>query len=266
MRRSLAVLGLLACLVALAGCSTLLGPGEPDQAQLDENASYDWENDATVSISVNRSSFTAVYDVSNRSEDVDNESTLELYRRDELGQEHNLRVSALRYRYANGTVIDSNGTALSVDRTRERTIVVLPNNGTGGQVAFTADRHGKQFATPVFVEGSYDVRLPSNARVGIPFLSQVSPGGYETNVSDGRMTVSWDEVTSRSLRVRWYLERDLFLFTGVVAAAVVFGSGGALYYYRQIRRLKRRRDEVGLDVEDEEDDDPRDRGPPPGMR
>lgn len=257
MRRRLALLGVLAMLVALAGCSSVFGPGEPDQARLNENASYDWDTDSKVSITVNRSSYKAVYGVANR-------STLELYNRDELGTEHNLDISALRYRYPNGTTITTNSSALSVEQTRERTILALPNE-SDGQVAFSAPRHGKQFTTPVFVEGSYSVRLPANARVGIPLLSQVSPGNYETTVGeDGYMTVQWEEVTSRALRVRWYLQRDLLLFTGIAAVAVIIGSGGALYYYRQIIQLKRRREETAIDVE--QDDDPRDRGPPPGMR
>lgn len=256
MRRRLAVFGLLVLLVALSGCSSILGPGEPDQARLNENASYDWETDVNVSLTINKSSYKGVYDVTNR-------STLELYNRDELGTEHNIDISGLRYQYPNGTVVTADHPALSVEKTRERTILNLPNE-SAGHVAFTAQRHGKQFTTPVFVEGSHAVELPQNARVGIPLLSQVSPGDYRTTVSEGRMTILWDDVTSRTLRVRWYLQRDLLLFSGIVAAAVVIGSGGALYYYRQILQLKRRREETAIDID--EDDDPRDRGPPPGMR
>lgn len=256
MRRRLALFGLLALLVALAGCSSVFGPGEPDQAALNENASYEWDTDANVSLTVDGSSYQAVYDVSNT-------SRLELYERDELGTEQSIDISALRYRYPNETVVNSNSTALSVERTRQRTILTLPN-GSAGQVAFTSERHGKQFTTPVFVEGSYSLRMPENARVGVPLLSQVNPGDYRTTVDDaGYMTVHWDQVTSRSLRVRWYLERDLLLFAGVAVAAVVIGGGGALYYYRQIVQLKQRREETAIDVDD---DDPRDRGPPPGMR
>jgi len=225
-------------------------PGEPDQAALNENATYEWDTDRNVSIVINRSSYKGVYDASNT-------STLELYERDELGTENNLQISALRYRYENGTIIDSNSSALSVEQTRERTILGLPNDSSG-QVAFTSERHGKQFTTPVFVDGSTAVRLPANARVGVPLLSQVSPGNYETSVDeDGYMTVVWDDVSSQSLRVRWYLQRDLLLFTGVAVVAIVVGSGGALYY-RQILQLKRRREESAIDVDG--DDDPRDRG------
>jgi hypothetical protein len=44
----------------------------------------------------------------------------------------------------------------------------------------------------------------------------------------------------------------------------LIGGGGLLYYRRQIEALREQREELGLDVET--DDDEFDRGPPPGMR
>lgn len=262
MKRRVAALGLLVVLAGLAGCSGVFGPGQPDRASLAENATYDWTNDETVTILVNGSSYEAVYDVTNRTE-------LQVYRRDALGREERVSISALKFRYENGTVVDA--TALpNVTQTRRRTTIDLPNAtdgdpGINGSVAFTAPRGGKEFSTPAFVEGSYAVTLPPNARVGVPLLSQVSPGGYSTSVTDDRVTIHWPDVTSRQVSVRYYLERDLVLFGGLLIIALVVGAGGALYYYRQIRRLARRREAAGIDI-DEEDDDPRDRGPPPGMR
>ncbi|MFB6309076.1 MAG: DUF5803 family protein [Haloarculaceae archaeon] len=254
-RHGLALLGLLA-LVALAGCSSVFGPSQPDPAELAANATYDWNQSVNASITVNRSSFAAVYNVTNRSH-------LAVYRRDGLGRERSLPISALRYRYPNGTVVTVNDSSMSVDRTRSRTNVTLPGDGNG-QVAFTAPRHGKEFSTPSFVAGSHAVTLPPDARVGIPLLSQVSPPGYETAVADDRMTIRWGDVGDRSISVRYYLERDLLLFALLAAGAIIVGSGGLLYHYRQLKRAQRRRSEAGLDIE--EDDDPRDRGPPPGMR
>lgn len=258
MKRRLALLALLVASVALTGCAGLFGPDEPDQERLGGNASYDWETNATVSITVNRSSFEGVYDLTNQ-------SSLTVYRRGELGEEHRLPISALRYRYENGTVVEysNDSSVLTVTPTSDRVTIDVPN-GTTGQIAFTAPRHGKRFTTQVFLQGSHAVTLPPNARVGIPLLSQVSPRGYETDVDGDRMTIRWENVTSQRLSVRYYLQRDLLLFAGVVGVSTLVGSSGALYYYYQIRRLKRRREEHGLDVD--EDDDPRDRGPPPGMR
>jgi uncharacterized protein HemX len=61
--------------------------------------------------------------------------------------------------------------------------------------------------------------------------------------------------------VRYYLQRDLYLFGGLLALMLVVGAGGAGYYYLQIRETVRRREEVGLDVDVEDDRD----DPPPGM-
>jgi hypothetical protein len=131
-------------------------------------------------------------------------------------------------------------------------------------VGYTASRSGKSFASPVFSEGSYEMTLPPGARVGLPLLSQASPGGYEATVTDGRQTLRWAELDGGGVRVRYYLQRDLLLFGGLFAIVASVGLGGALYYLRQIRRLEDQREEMGIDV-DYEDDDFGD-GPPPGMR
>jgi len=67
------------------------------------------------------------------------------------------------------------------------------------------------------------------------------------------------------LRLRYYLERDLYIFGGVALVAVVVGTAGTVYYWRQLQAVRRRRQEAGIDIEMDEDDDPRDRGPPPGQ-
>jgi hypothetical protein len=98
-------------------------------------------------------------------------------------------------------------------------------------------------------------------------LSQVSPRADSRSVANDRQTIRWNEVTTRGLSVRYYLQRDLYLFGGLSIVAIVVGTGGALYYYRQLQEVKRRRMEAGIDLEEEDqDDDLNDRGPPPGMR
>ncbi|MEF8908480.1 MAG: DUF5803 family protein, partial [Haloarculaceae archaeon] len=64
--------------------------------------------------------------------------------------------------------------------------------------------------------------------------------------------------------VRYYLQRDLWIFGGIAVVSVTLGIGGLVYYLRQIRQLEEKREELGLDVDYE--DDPTDDGPPPGMR
>jgi len=260
-RRHLALLSVLA-LVALAGCTGLFGPEEVDEQQLNENASYDWETETNASITLNRSSYRAVYALPDN-------STFTIYNRDDLGREEGVPVSALRFRFDNGTVISAANSSLTARQTGRSTVIDLPNNSSG-QVAYSAPRQGKAFSTPVYTSGSnYTVTLPPGRRVGIPLLSQVTPGNYETTVNEttNRMAVTWSEpVDSRAIRVRFYLQRDLYVFGGLALVAIVVGSVGSVYYYRQLQEVRRRRQEAGIDLEEEYDeDDFGDDGPPPGM-
>lgn len=259
MKRKVLALGALLVLTAMAGCGAFTGGGDLDEGALVGNASYDWETDANATIELDDANFTAIYTVENR-------STFDAFTRDGLGQERSLEIAALRFRYPNGTTLSVEDDRLSVERAGSRTTITLPDNATG-HLAFTAPRFGKSFSIPTFVEGSYVVTLPPNARVGIPLLGQVNPPGFDSAVrDDGRMTLTWENVDGRSVVISWYLQRDVLIFGGLVVIGVVLAVGGALYYYRQIKRLEGRREEVGLDVDTDSDDDPRDRGPPPGMR
>jgi len=252
-RRLLVGVGLLALLAALAGCSTILGPGEPDPEKIEQNVSYDWNTSANATINITKSEYTAVYVV-------DNSSEIELYQRDALGTRHPLDIEGVKFQYPNGTV--TNVSAEDVDLQRKRAIVNTP--AEDGKLAFRSSRRGKQFGAPTFVEGSYNVSLPPGARVDVPILAQVSPRGHETSIENDRVTVTWDDVESQSISVRWYLARDLLLFGGLFGLMLVLGAFGVVYYVRQIRELEERREDIGLDVDTGDDSD--DRGPPPGMR
>jgi hypothetical protein len=276
--RLLAGVGLLVLLLFTSGCLGFFGPDEPDSDALSQNASYDWETEGDGTVRIHEDNYTAVYDVANKSvgdEPEDGGGTIELYERDLLGTEQPLSVRALQFRFENGsrvvyvdgqqTLVRPNGTtrntsALAVDRTRRRTIVDLPS--PEGQLAYTAPKTGKQITTPVFVDGSFEVVLPPDTSVGIPLLARVRPGGYTTETVDGRVHIRWDSIPGSTLVVRYYLERDILIFGGIVALFGVAGIIGAAYYLLQIRELVERREEVGLDVDVPDDD--RD-GPPPGM-
>jgi len=259
MKRHVLAIGALLLLVSLAGCSSILGPGEFDEDDLVGNSTYDWNSDVNATIDIGPSNFTAVYRVENR-------STFDAYEEDGLGQEHALEVSTVRFRSQDGQELTVRNDSLSVERSGGRTTITLPDNATG-QLAFTAPRFGKTFTLPTFVTGSYNVTMPESARIGIPLLGQVHPGGFSTSIEpDGRMTVSWQDVDTSHFRISWYLQRDVLLFGGLFVIGIVLAIGGSIYYYRQIKQLEARRNEVGLDVELDDDDDPRDRGPPPGMR
>lgn len=249
-RRLLLAVGVLAVFVALAGCSTILGPGEPDPEEINQNVTYDWNTSANVTVDVAQSEYTAIYVI-------DNQTEVEFYRRDALGTENPLDARALKFQFENGTV--RNVSVENVSLTRKRAVITLP--ARDGQLAFTSPRRGKSWSSPTFIEGTYDVTLPPGARVGIPILGQVSPAHDGTEIRNDRVTIHWDNVERRSISVRYYLTRDLWLFGSLLGIGLLAAAGGLLYYLRQIRSLERRREEVGLDVDVEDDRD----DPPPGM-
>ena len=281
-RLALALLG-FAFLLASAGCSTILGPGEADPSDLTADRSYAWNESADAYLDVQEENVVAVYEVAARTtgnrEAAD--PTIEIYTRDTLGTEQPETVKAVTFRYPNGTLVDfrergdevtpvvtyPNGTTereddlMTVDRTRRRTIIHLPANETG-QLGVTTPKNGKGVTTPTYVEGRYEMVLPERAEVGVPLLAKVRPGAERTEQLDGRVHIYWSELSAPTLSVRYYLDRDLLLFGGLAAGATAIGLAGVGYYVLQLRETRRKREEVGLDVDTEDDDS---RRPPPGM-
>lgn len=272
-RRLLAALAVV-LLVGLAGCTTFFGddPADPDALSADAEYNYDTESDAFLT--VNRENYTAVYNVSAKV--TGDDGMIELWRTNALTIENPLELSALQFRYGDGrliryvdgeaVVIREDGSreptsALSVETTRQRTIIDLP--AEEGQLAFTTPKTGKEIAVQTPVHGSYEVALPPDRDASVPLLSRTRPSNDDRVVVDDRVHLQWEQVETSVLTVRWYLDRDLWLFGGLAFIAGIAGIVGGLYYYRSIQRAKDRRDEEGLDVDTDGDDR---EGPPPGMR
>ncbi|WP_136688127.1 DUF5803 family protein [Halorhabdus amylolytica] len=246
-RLALAAVGLLV-LLAIAGC---LSP--VSDADLKENATYDWEANASATYHIYTNNYTAVLDLQNR-------TSVELYLEDALGSNQALPISALQFRYENGTVV--NNSAFDVDAGRSKITIEPPaRNGT---MAFAVERSGPDFRTPVVVDGSHEVLLPPGREIAIPFVSRAVPGDYTTRTVGDRVVIRWESVDRDSILVSFYRGRDVWLFGGLAGIVLTVGAVGLVYYRRQILKLEERRKELGLDI-DQEDDDPRDRGPPPGM-
>jgi len=249
MNRRYLALCALGLVVVLTGC---LGGGGPSDEELNQNATYDWNTTANGTLWISADSYKSVYRIDNRTH-------FSVYQRDAFNNRNPLPIRALKFRYPNGTVV--NATAFEVNTNDDRTRMKLPNRD--GRLAFTAEKNGKSVRTPTFADGSYEVVLPRSTNVGIPLLSRVNPGGYERDRVDGRVHLRWSDADSDTLLVEYYLDRDILIFGGFFGLLLLVAVGGSAYYWRQIRTLEKRREEVGLDVEDE--DDPRDQGPPPGM-
>ncbi|ADJ15648.1 DUF5803 family protein [Halalkalicoccus jeotgali] len=247
-RRLLAFVSLVA-LVTLAGCA---GFGSTTSEEgLNEEASYDWDTDADATINVSGGEYQAVYTVENR-------SSIRLYESTRYGDDNPIDVRAVQFRYPDGTVVGTE--EIDVQETRSGVTIELP--AENGQLAFTSETQSNNFATETFVEGSYEVILPPGYRIDNFVLANVRPGGYESETVDDRVHIRWDEMNASVISVRYYLERDVYLFGGLIVVASIGAIIAGAYVYRQMQELRRKREEAGLDVDIEEDD----RKPPPGMQ
>ncbi|RJT06869.1 DUF5803 family protein [Halococcus sp. IIIV-5B] len=225
--------------VALAGCTSAFGPSPANQDALTQNESYDWNTDVNASINITGGSYEAVYRVDNRSEFV-------VQRRDSLQRDRPLAISALKFQYPNGSVVTAASPKLNATNEQERTVIDLP--ARDGRVAFESSAQGKQFVTETFVPGSYEVTIPKGMRVDYEPLARVDPGDYETErTASGHVRIHWENVESDSVAVRYYLERDLYIFAGGLAILVVVALVGVLYYLRQIRGLEAERRKASPD-------------------
>ncbi|NUB91208.1 hypothetical protein HT576_09260 [Haloterrigena sp. SYSU A121-1] len=244
-------------LVTTAGCSGVFS-GISDE-QLDRDQEYDDlrgnASDADVTIDVeggnmlNSGEFRAVYDLDGTEELSLSQST--------LFSEQALDIHSVRYWYPNGTEVT--GSELDIEQSRSSTEIRVPDED--GTLAFSGEAGRKTFSLPAYVEGSHEVRLPENHRTTNFLFGDVSPNGYEREIVDDEERLYWEEVENE-ISVRYYLARDVPLFIGLIGTVALIGGAGIAYYYREVKRLRKEREEMGLNVDI--DDDSND-GPPPGM-
>lgn len=234
MRLYLAV-GILFLVMVTAGCSAL-GPGDVDRGQLSEDIEYDWNTDANATIEIRKNEYEAVYQIHNQSE-------IKVFRFHRFNNQRPIDPRGVQFRYPNGTIVGPE--AMSFDKTRSGTVISLP--GKHGQLGLVGPKQGKQVRIPVVVEGSHEVILPPDRDVKYFLLGRVSPSNYERMVEGDQLHLTWDTVDNDRIVVRYYLNRDLYLFGGLVAISLVVLIGGLTYYWLQLRDLQTRREEVALE-------------------
>ena len=234
--RKLWVAVAVAALAVTAGC--LGGGGGPTDQQLAENATYDWDRETDVRVNVTGGEYSVVAAV-------DNQSDVKLASSDGFGGRNPLPISAVQFRYPNGTTVDAEN--IDVSTANSRTVVTFPaDNGT---FAYTASAGGRQVTVPVGFEGSHELLLPAGMRVSFPVFGVVEPSGYEKTVEDDRVHARWDSLDGGTIDAKYYLERDLLLFGGTAGVLAVVALGGVVYYRLRIRRLEDERETAGLDLE-----------------
>lgn len=247
-RLGLAILA-VGLMILMAGClAYVTGGGEIEDGVLDAEPAepYEWETDRNATLQLHSSSeVQAVYNVSA-------DQRLRLYQSTSIGQEGPQDISAVRFRYQNGTVI--NGTELrdgpgEIEQTPDEVFLTVPADG---KLALSAEATPRRLTLPVYVEGSYKVVLPEDHRMDFFLFSNTVPGGAEIELIDNRVHVTWDDVTSSTISVQYYRDRDLLIFSVIVAVLSAIGVGGLYYYRRQIDRLHSIRVQMGLEEEDDD--------------
>lgn len=223
-------------LAVTAGCTG--AGGGPTDEQLAQNATYDWDRATDVRVTVTGGEYSVVAAV-------DNQSSVRLARSDGFGGRNPLPISAVKFRYPNGTTVDAED--IDVSTANSRTVVTFPaDNGT---FAYTSPAGGRQVTVPVGFEGSHELVLPAGMRVSFPVFGVVEPPGFQESVEDDRVHVRWESLDGGTINAKYYLERDIYLFGGTAGVLAVVAALGVVYYRLRIRRLEDEREEAGLDVE-----------------
>lgn len=232
--RTLVAIAFLGVLVTLSGCFG----GGLDEDALAENQSYDWETRATVTFNVTGDSFHAVHVIGNG-------TPIAVYRDTEFQGEQPVSISAVKFRYPNGTVVGAGD--IGVEQRDGRTILTPPAGE--GHLAYSGNSLPKDFQIAANQSGSYQVILPRGMRIGVPFMGTIAPGGAELTVRDDRTYLFWDSLEDPHIDLSYYLERDFWLFAGLVGLGLLVAIAGVIYYRVKIRRLRTRIEEAGLGIE-----------------
>lgn len=232
--RTLVAVGVLGVLLILGGC---LGGGLDEDA-LAENQSYDWDTEATVTFNVTGEAFHAVHEIRNA-------TPIAVYRDTEFQGEQPVSISAVKFRYPNGTIVGA--ADIAIEQRDGRTILQPP--AAEGHLAYSGNSLPKDFQIAVNQSGSYQVILPRSMRIGVPFMGTIAPGGAELSVRDDRTYLFWESRDGAHIDLSYYLERDFWLFAGLVGLGALAAIGGVLYYRTQIRHLRRRIEEADLGIE-----------------
>jgi len=241
MNRRLLALVVLVLVVGVSGC--LSGGGPIDRERLDRAppGPYAWSTDAAVHATVHADDRVQVVVTPVEGE-------LRLAFEDEVAGERSVPIGAVRAQQAGGTVLTGSQlreAGARITETREATTVQVASSTDIVAVGFTMESRRNQLLLPAVRDGAHVVVLPEGRNVDLPIVGQVRPGpDAMVETADGRIELRWEQLEARPISVRYYQDRDLVLFGGVIAVAAAVLVGGLVYFRREVLQLRRRREGV----------------------
>ena len=245
----------IALLAVSAGClGYATGGGEVTNETLDAEPprEYDFDTDRDAAFELSTDArYTVVYSIGDREE-------LRLFEQTPYAGDQPMEFEALRYQYPDGDVI--NGSEFrarggEVERTTDETWIRFADDMAGGKLAFSGAGSPRRFTMRAYVEGSYAVTLPPDFSTEVPVVGHVSPRDHEVETVGDRDRIVWDEVTGGSIVVQSYREGDLVVFGVILVIATIAAVAGTLYFRRQLEALRDQRRDLGLSVNEDDEDD-----------
>ena len=253
-RRFALAVATIALLAVSAGClGYATGGGEVTNETLNAEPpreyDFDTNRDAAFELSTD-ARYTVVYSIGDREE-------LRLFEQTPYAGDQPMEFEALRYRYPDGDVI--NGSEFrarggEVEQTTDETWIRFADDMAGGKLAFAGAGSPRRFTMRAYVEGSYAVTLPPDFSTEVPIVGHVSPRDHEVETVGDRDRVVWEEVTGGSVVVQSYREGDLVVFGVILVVAAAAAVAGTLYFRRQLEALREQRRDLGLSVNEDDDD------------
>ena len=242
MNRRLLGLTMLAVMLALGGCLSVGGPVDSDRLDRAPPAPYHWDTDASVHATVHADNRVQVVVQPSDEE-------LRLAFEDEVAGERSVPIGAVRAQLTDGTILTGSqlrAAGATITETREATTIQVASETEIAAVGFTMDSRRNQLLLPPIRAGTHVVVLPAGRQVDLPIIGQVRPRADEAALVGGdHVELRWDDLTTRTIVIRYYQDRDLMLFGGLIATAGAVLIGGLVYFRREVLQLQRRREGVG---------------------
>jgi len=241
MNRKFLGMTMLVVMLALAGCLSMGGPVDSDRLDRAPPAPYHWTTEAAVHATVQADDRVQVVVQPSEEE-------LRLAFDDEVAGERSVPIGAVRAQLTNGTILTGSqlrDAGATITETREATTIQVASDTEITAVGFTMDSRRNQLLLPPIRGGTHVVVLPAGRQVELPIIGQVRPRADTASLlGDDRVELRWDDLSSRSIVIRYYQDRDLVLFGGLIATAGAVLIGGLVYFRREVLQLQRRREGV----------------------